>query len=164
MKCENCKTNEATFFYEQNINGESKSVCLCASCAAGYKGMPKLFGEGMPFHTNLLDGLFSFSGEPRQESGKTCPGCSATWRELQKSGKAICPRCYETFGEELKPTLRQLHGNVTHVGRAPAGRRAQKEKRDRLAELKNQLSEAIREEKFEEAATLRDEIRRLEKE
>ncbi|MBE6703535.1 MAG: hypothetical protein E7585_09050 [Ruminococcaceae bacterium] len=167
MKCENCKTNEATFFYEEIINGESKSLRLCAACAAKMKGEHKLFtatDSALPFHANFLDGLFGLSGNTKSESGKSCPGCSATWQELRNSGKAVCPRCYETFGEELKPTLRSLHGNVTHVGRAPAGRRAQKEKRDRLADLKNRLAEAIRDEKFEDAAALRDEIRGLEKE
>jgi protein arginine kinase activator len=81
-----------------------------------------------------------------------------------KSSKAFCPECYTTFLEELRPTLRSLHGNVTHTGRAPAGRRAQQEKRDKLASLKAQLGEAIKEENFEEAAKLRDEIRGLEKE
>lgn len=166
MKCESCNANEATFFYEENINGESRSLHLCAACAAKMKGEHKLFGQGDPFALphNFLDGLFGLSGAARKESGKTCPGCSATWQTLRQRGKAICPRCYETFREELEPTLRQLHGNVTHVGRAPAGRRAQKEKRDRLETLKKQLSEAIRTEDFENAAILRDEIRTLEKE
>ena len=173
MKCESCKQNEATFFYEETINGQSRSIKLCAECAAKMNAGEKLFAEpsdafSFPsftqFHNNFLDGLFGITAQGAKESAKSCPGCGAVWGDLLKSSKAFCPECYTTFLEELRPTLRSLHGNVTHVGRAPAGRRAQKEKRDRLTALKTQLGEAIKEEKFEEAAKLRDEIRGLEKE
>lgn len=164
MKCEHCHNNEATFFYEETVNGESRSLQLCAECAAKMKKEGAPFGAAFPFSGDLLSGLFGLSAPIRKESGKTCPGCSATWQELMKDGKAICPQCYATFGEELKPTLRSLHGNVTHVGRAPADRRAKKEKLDRLTALKRSLADAIREEKFEDAAKLRDEIRELERE
>lgn len=173
MKCENCKQNEATFFYEETINGQSRSVRLCAECAAKMKAGEKLFSEqsdafSFPsftqLHNNFLDGLFGITAPSTKETAKSCPLCGATWGDLLKSSKAFCPECYTTFLEELRPTLRSLHGNVTHTGRAPAGRRAQQEKRDKLASLKAQLGEAIKEENFEEAAKLRDEIRGLEKE
>ncbi|MBQ8357659.1 MAG: UvrB/UvrC motif-containing protein [Clostridia bacterium] len=174
MKCESCKQKEATFFYEENVNGQARSLHLCADCAAKLQADGKLFSEhaeGFPFpsftqlHNNFLDGLFGIAASPvTKESKNTCPGCGATWGDLMKDGKAFCPQCYTTFGEELEPTLRSLHGHVTHTGRAPAGRRAQREKRDRLASLKTQLANAIKEEKFEDAAKLRDEIRTLEKE
>ena len=173
MKCESCKQNEATFFYEETINGQSRSLRLCAECAAKMKTGGKLFPEqgdalSFPsfthFHNNFLDGLFGITAPSAKGTAKSCPACGATWGDLLKSSKAFCPECYTTFMEELRPTLRSLHGNVTHTGRAPAGRRAQQEKRDRLASLKAKLGEAIQTENFEDAATLRDEIRRLERE
>ena len=173
MKCEHCNVNDATFLYEENINGNKRSLRLCADCAAKLQA-GKLFGDGIEalsipsfakMQENFLDGLFGFSPKhPSTSTQKACPGCGASWAELLQKGKAFCPTCYTTFGEELQPTVRSLHGNVTHVGRAPAGRRAQKEKRDRLATLKAELAKAISEEKFEDAAKLRDEIRTLEKE
>lgn len=173
MKCERCKQNEATFFYEEAINGQSRSMRLCAECAAKMKMGGKPFseqGDGLPFpsftqlHNNFLDDLFGITAPSAKEIAKSCPGCGAAWSDLLKSSKAFCPECYSTFLEELRPTLRSLHGNVAHTGRAPAGRRAQKEKLDRLSALKAQLTEAISTENFEEAAKLRDEIRGLEKE
>lgn len=174
MKCERCNKNEANFYYEENINGHTRSVHLCRECAAQLQAGSALFQEGashisFPFtqHTgnNILDGLFGISASTAPPKSQTaCPGCHATWNDLMKAGKAFCPQCYTTFGEELKPTVRSLHGNVTHVGRAPAGRRAQREKRDRLTALRTRLATAIAEERFEEAATLRDEIRALEQE
>ncbi len=168
MKCDNCKNNEATFFYEENLNGKTRSLHLCPECAAKMKGGDKLFSEGFPsftqLHSNLLDGLFGLSSPAVKESKKACPGCGAAWSDLRRAGKAFCPQCYTTFGEELRPTLRSLHGNVTHTGRAPADRREKREKEDRLTRLKKELASAIAEEKFEDAAKLRDEIRSLERE
>lgn len=171
MKCDNCKTNEATFFYEENINGKSRSLHLCPECAAKMQASENPFAnEGISFPSftglsnNFLEGLFGLAPGAAKETAKTCPGCGARWQDLRSAGKAFCPRCYTTFGEELKPTLRSLHGHVTHTGRAPADRREAREKEDRLALLKKQLTEAIAAEKFEDAAKLRDEIRAIEKE
>ena len=168
MKCDNCKQNEATFFYEENVNGKVRSLHLCPDCAAKMKGehpftdslaLPS-FGQ---LQSGLLGGLFGLSPMVK-ETKRTCPGCNATWNDLRRAGKAFCPQCYATFGDELAPTLRSLHGNVTHTGRAPADRREKREREDRLSALKQQLATAIAEEKFEDAAKLRDEIRTLEKE
>ena len=169
MKCDNCKQHEATFFYEENLNGKTRSLHLCPECAAKMQGEDTAFGKSAfptftPFHGNLLDGLFGFGVAAPKESKKTCPDCGAAWSDLRRAGKAFCPTCYTTFGEELAPTLRSLHGNVTHTGRAPADRREKREREDRLARLKRELAAAIAEEKFEDAAKLRDEIRTMEKE
>ena len=34
MKCERCGRNEATFYYQSNINGRVTQVHLCPDCAA----------------------------------------------------------------------------------------------------------------------------------
>lgn len=163
MKCENCKQNEATFFYEERINGQKRQLHLCADCAAKLQVDTPVSPFGK-MGQGLFEGLFGFSGAALDKAAsKTCEGCGATWQQLRAAGKAFCPSCYLTFRRELEPTLRSLHGNVTHVGRAPAEQKAKTEKRDRLAALRAALEQAIKEENFENAATLRDEIRALEK-
>ena len=164
MKCERCQQNEATFFYEETINGNKRALRLCAECAAKMQAeAPAPVFGGLGSH--LLDGLFGLSAAPTAEPRKTCPGCHAAWGDLAKAGKAFCPQCYATFARELEPSLRSLYGNhVHHTGRAPAGRRAEQERRDTLASLKKQLAEAIAAEQYENAAQLRDRIRALENE
>lgn len=174
MKCEKCKKNEATFFYEETVNGKTRSYRLCADCAkalqqsgeiptAGFDTAPYPFFEDISPFPDLLGGLFGLpAAAPRQKNRKTCPACGATWEDLAANGKVSCPKCYETFADELQGTLRSLHGNVTHTGRAPAARRAKQEKADKLAELKAELKAAVEAENFEKAASLRDEIRGME--
>ena len=66
------------------------------------------------------------------------------------------------FWKNFENTDRSIHGNVKHVGRAPLRMRKDREKKDKLTELRNQMKAAIEAENFELAASLRDEIRTME--
>lgn len=169
MLCETCKKKEATVFYEEMINGTKRSYSVCADCAAELEKQGEIsLGHGgfsLPgfggFHDALFGGLFGISDEQPQRK-KVCPKCGATMNDLRSNGKVGCPECYSAFSEELGGTIRSIHGNVNHVGRSPAQFRQNREKEDRLITLKQQLKDAVANENFELAATLRDEIRALE--
>jgi len=166
MLCERCKKNTATVFYEENINGESRSYSLCSECASEMKKNGELselfsFSGFGGIHDQLFGGLFGIA-EPAVKTRKACPMCSSTFSDFQKNGKTGCPECYRSFGDELKSTIRSIHGNVKHIGRAPAKFRKNREKENELKSLKKQLKEAIAGENFETAATLRDKIRAME--
>ena len=62
----------------------------------------------------------------------------------------------------LGPAIKRIHGDVSHSGAIPGSAGAELTKKRRLAELKHELKAAIRNEAFEDAARLRDEIRSLE--
>lgn len=178
MICERCKKSQATVFYEESVNGKSRSLSLCADCAKeleaqGDISMPSpgnMFEDFMvmPGFGTLGDSLFGgLFGLPEISAAahareKSCPLCHATLRDFQKNGKTGCPECYKTFAEELKETIRSIHGNVRHVGRTPIANRRLHEKEKKLAELKSKLKTAVSEENFEEAARLRDMIRGME--
>ncbi len=162
MKCEKCNEKEATVFFEQSVNGESKSMHLCPECAAKVK-KEGFFEDPFSFSGNLFGSLFGL-GTPQRTGTKRCGSCGATWADMRREGKALCPECYRTFSEELEPTLRSLHGKVSHNGRTPAGRRVIKEKEEKLAALKSELAAAISAEEYEKAAVLRDRIKATEKE
>lgn len=160
MKCEKCNEREASVFFEQTINGETRSMHLCHECAAALQG-----GDHPPFHfgNSLFENLFGLT-PVKYATGKRCPDCGASFADIRREGKVCCPKCYEAFSTELEPSVRSLHGSVTHTGRAPAERAAKREKQTRLQTLKKKLQEAITAEQYEDAARLRDEIRALEKE
>lgn len=161
MICESCKKKEATVFYEESVNGNKRSYSLCAACAAAKEKDGEIGFFTFPHHDDLFGSLLGLSPVPTQRT-KTCERCGASAKDLQKSGRLGCPACYETFKEELEGTVRSIHGNTKHVGRAPARFRQGREKQDKLASLRAQLKEAIANEAFEQAAALRDEIRSLE--
>ncbi len=162
MICEKCKKNQATIFYEENINGKKRSYSLCPECASALEKEVGLSHDlfSLPsFGNPLFGGLF---GHATPAAGKTCPSCGATLSDFRRNGKMGCPDCYAAFSGELGETIRSIHGNVKHTGRAPARYRKDREKQDRLAELRGKMKAAIEAEDFEQAATLRDEIRALE--
>ena len=87
-----------------------------------------------------------------------------------------CAQCYDTFRDELVPTIRRIHGNTTHCGKKSTQWRnnlqnrkiAKVQKKEltttnsKLDNLKKQLQEAIQAQEFEQAAKLRDEIKGME--
>ncbi len=175
MLCEKCKKKEATVFYEEAINGKTRSYSLCADCADAmeqsgeidlHKGLGNsLFGSSSfgSITDDLFGGLFGIP-ENTRTSQKICPLCHASLENFKRSGKAGCPECYQTFADELRGTIRSIHGNIKHVGRAPKGTEKQGEGNTRLEKLKADLKTAIAEENFEKAAELRDSIRAIETE
>ncbi|MBQ8208879.1 MAG: UvrB/UvrC motif-containing protein [Clostridia bacterium] len=172
MLCEKCKKNNAAFFFEENINGKKRSFALCSSCAEEMKKNGELqSGEslfdslGFPssLHDSLFGSLFASPAKAMQiGTKKTCPGCGSTLEDFRRLGKAGCSECYRTFSAELEPTIRSIHGNAKHTGRAPAKEKAKHEKENELKALKIELKSAIENEEFEKAAQLRDKIKSIE--
>ncbi len=174
MKCERCNKNEATFFYEENINGEKKKFSLCAHCANEMQNSGELKTLSSPFAEissaspfalmgdTLFGSLFYPAETAKIGSGaKKCARCGSTLRDFRERGKAGCPDCYSTFSAELEPILRSMHGSASHTGRAPAKWKKKRDHAGRLKELRAALNEAIKKEEFEEAARLRDEIKAM---
>ena len=174
MLCEKCKKRTATVFYNENINGKTRSYSLCGECAAQLREKGELqditsmigsFAD--PFSTLHNDLFGSFFGIPaRVSSGnnKTCPECGMTFREIAQNGKVGCPNCYSTFADELSGLIQSVHGTTTHTGSVPSRHRVKQERTEKLKTLRTELQSAISNEEYEKAASLRDEIRKLETE
>ena len=64
-----------------------------------------------------------------------------------------------TFSEGLEGLLKTMHKGTRHVGKAPEAFRKTRDVSDQLKNLEKKLKQAIEDEDFEAAATLRDEIK-----
>ena len=166
MLCENCKKNIANTYFKQTVNGKTEEIFLCSECAAKL-GVSHGQGQDMGFG-DLLNEFFAPYYQSKPLTAKTsvtevavCPFCSMTERELIKTGKAGCEKCYSTFKNRLAPYLNKLHGNKKHMGKVPASAGGVK-KTDDVAALKKELAEAVKREDFEKAVILRDRIKELE--
>lgn len=167
MLCERCKKNEATTHLHESINGKVKELHLCEECAAelGYGNLfSNPFADMSASIQGFLGSMFS-QAMPAQmlPGGKKCSVCGTTFEELAQSAMAGCSNCYHTFYRELLPSIERIHGKTRHVGKIPgtAGREIKLKKE--LESLKQQLNEAVAAQEYEKAATLRDQIRELEK-
>ena len=97
--------------------------------------------------------------QPSLPAQQSCPGCHISWQQLQQQSHLGCPECYRHFRGALAATVNRLHGHTEHRGRHPA-RPAGPEK-PKVDTLREQLEQAVAEERFEDAAELRDQLRKL---
>ena len=171
MQCDICKKDEATVHLTEIIDNKMTKLHLCEECARK-KGaeMEEHFGL-----SDLLAGLADFGtkASASKECKLKCPKCGMNYTDFKKTGRLGCANCYSAFEENLMPLIKRIHGALKHCGKEiPSRPRAVKAARSTvsksrkeggLEELKVRLHRAIKLEEFEEAAILRDKIRRLEK-
>lgn len=159
MYCENCEKNIATTYIKRVINGVSTEKKLCATCASKY-GYSQFKSNTF---ANILSSMLGEYDGGAVKNIKKCECCGATFNDIAKLGKVGCGECYKTFQEELLPYLKRLHGNVKHVGKMPnASPLSISTTKDRINALRGQLNIHIKNEEFEQAAKVRDEIKELE--
>ena len=176
MKCEKCSKQEATIHLSQTRNGTTTEHHLCETCAreqgismnlkdyfgniGGFLGSGALSG-GSIFDTT--GGIPAFGTSVTKNT--ICPSCGQTYDEFRKTGLFGCSHCYDAFADRLDPLMRRVQGSTRHVGRKVCQTADQQEQnllRAKLADLKKSLQQAVREEAYEKAARLRDDIHALE--
>lgn len=155
LKCDLC-SKPATVHLTQIVNHKVHKVDLCEECAQA-KGVTD------PSGFSLADLLLkaSLTSEPAAAGGMRCEQCGFTQGDFKKHGRFGCPHCYDTFRETLEPMLENMHKGIAHSGKVPQRALERKSLHDRLARLESDLQEAIRAERYEEAARVRDEIQQV---
>lgn len=161
MLCEKCGKNNATTHIRSVMNGVVTEKNLCGYCAAS-EGYGNMSGS----LTGLLASMF---GDVLAMDSKTaatrCDCCGSTFSDIAESGKVGCPECYKTFYDELLPYLKRVHGSTKHAGKIPnCAPLAVKTNEDTVESLRLKLTQLVREENYEEAAIVRDKIKRIEEE
>ncbi len=183
MLCQICQKNPATVRITEVkhqikppvegaagvIHSQGSEQHLCDACAQKH-GVPHTPAK------NASDVWKLLRATQNPKAGVACPDCGMTLRDFRQKGRLGCPKDYEVFGAQLKDLLERIHGATRHVGRVPLGaERAPDEaarvepaeqsdalkRMQRMNELQRALDAAIREEAYEAAAKLRDEIRSL---
>ncbi|MBI2093316.1 MAG: UvrB/UvrC motif-containing protein [Candidatus Omnitrophica bacterium] len=162
MLCELCKQVQATVHLTEIVNDQMTELHLCEGCA-NQKGAQVESHFGL---ADLLSGLADFSkpSETEEVSTKSCPTCGMTYEDFRKVGRLGCAACYQTFKRSLGSLLKRIHGSPIHLGKSPTRLVKPAKAKSELAELKRRLGRAIEKEEFEEAARLRDLIRKMEQE
>ena len=161
MLCSICKEKPATVHLTQIVGDKMQKMDLCEDCAKA-KGINDPTGFGLA-DLDLVLGLGA-SQQIEQSAGGVelkCPRCGFTQADFKKSGRLGCPECYKTFAEGLSGLLKTMHKSTRHVGKAPEALRATRENSDRLKTLQTKLARAIKDENYEQAAQVRDEIKQL---
>ena len=147
MRCDRCGKNEATFYYKSNINGKVTQVHLCPQCAEEL-GYPDSFRSA-----GMTGGLFGdFFSRP---FGMLEPFFSGLGSRMLTE----FPEPVDVLGQARESTPAQEDtGDLLPRDEQDALTRQRKRNA-----LQTQLNLAVQEERFEEAAKLRDELKALEK-
>ena len=186
MKCQNCGKNEANIRYTQIINGVKKEIALCSECAAKL-GIDFMETPDFPINFKSFLGDFfndyaenEFLPEMATEPVK-CKNCGMTYDEFIKTGMFGCENCYDTFRNPINSLLKNLHGTSKHIGRGYknniktsniniknsekiSDKQKEVSKEEiKIEELNRQLEKAIKEERYEDAAKIRDQIKEMKK-
>ncbi|HSI84484.1 MAG: UvrB/UvrC motif-containing protein [Candidatus Methylacidiphilales bacterium] len=138
-----------------------RKIDLCAKCE-------KEKGVADPAGFSLADMLLGLGAAEEMKTSHNqelvCPVCGFTQPDFKKTARLGCSQCYQTFGSGLEVILKDMHKGTTHKGKVP-GRFARAQiMASKLKDLQDELSLAVQEENYEQAASLRDQILQLESE
>lgn len=177
MKCEKCKSNEATIHLTEIVKNVKTELHLCEQCArrAGINSRVSNFSLSLHDMLSFID-----LEELKNNAGDvSCGRCGLTFSEYKRTGMLGCPRCYLDMGTHLITSLKSLYGFEFHSGKTPShfiepdGNNNilltpkskspdSQEEVSQLSELKKRLDIAVSHEQYEEAALIRDRIREME--
>ena len=178
MMCQNCGKNEVTFRYTQVINGVKKEMNLCDKCARELGLKDINFNMPISF-SNFLGDFFNDYNDSILPNFMTtqalqCKTCGTTFDDFINSGEFGCSNCYNLFEDRISPILKNLQGATRHVGRGyrklnpiadynnvenVAKTEKVEKKENKLEKLQKDLQKAIKDERYEDAAKIRDQIK-----
>jgi protein arginine kinase activator len=159
MKCQRC-TKAATLHITEVVNEDQfEELHLCEECANKYLYEPQ---QKEAAQKAGQIGQAEESDESSALNQRECPICGIKFVEFRNSGRLGCPHDYQEFREELAPLLENIHGETKHCGKTPRRMPQNRQTQSELIQLRKQLQQAVHKEAYEEAARLRDRIRKLE--
>lgn len=156
MKCQRCPKQATLHITEVLGEDRFEEVHLCEDCAKKY-----LYEPQQKKQASLAQVAISDPDEDKP-AGARCPSCGITFLEFRNHGRFGCAHDYDAFKPELLPLIESVHGEIRHSGKVP--RRAPRTAgvQAELTQLRQRLQSLIGEEKYEEAARVRDRIKELE--
>lgn len=164
MMCEECQKRTACVHITKVNNNLKTEKHLCEYCAQKAGEFHFSSDAGLSVQ-DLLKGMFTQGYvETLQKASVVCPNCDMSYSDFSQNGKIGCSVCYSAFADKLERMMRRIHGANAHTGKVPRRTGGTLAARQNLNKLKRQLDACISREEYEKAATLRDEMRQLEKE
>lgn len=151
MNCSRCGKSPAQL-YKKRGNGGEEQFYLCDGCYKALYGAP----DEAEFFTSRLNTL-----QHGQE--KKCPVCNTSLEDFRRTGLLGCAQCYRTFAETLAPTIRQIHGKLSHEGKTPSAHSGEnypliRELVQEQERLKEEMERALREGDYRAAERIKEKL------
>ncbi len=169
MNCELCNKQPATVHVTEIQHGAPESTVqqrhMCEACARALElpSVPVVIAKNAPeIPPEILKLLRQSAQKARADGSLACPQCGMSLAEFRSKGRFGCPKDYEVFRAHIEPLLLRVHSARSHRGRLPGMDEVARQRLQQISDLRSKLEAAIREEAYESAARLRDEIQVLE--
>jgi protein-arginine kinase activator protein McsA len=146
--CQGCTQNAAVYF-TLVAGGKAETYACCQGC-------PSLLSDSIL--PSLALGLKLTVPTPVGR-GK-CPICGFRWADFDRVHRFGCATCYEAHAPQALATIARIQPGLEHHGRRPYNTAADREAK--LTKARVLLKSALKEEDYETAAVLRDQIAGLE--
>jgi protein arginine kinase activator len=157
VKCQFC-SNPATVHLTDIVEKQKKELHLCQQCAEQHQLVKK---QELNLPAILKNLIGQHLGQQTDELARlTCPACGIKYMEFRAQGRLGCPHDYEVFRGGLAPLLQRIHRADRHRGKTPLRSVLAADQMAELVELQRRLQKAIDREAYEEAARIRDLLRR----
>ncbi len=157
IQCNICD-KPATVHLTQIVNGKVHKIDLCEACAKE-KGVTDPNGFSL---ADLLAGNVEGTVMGDAPHMMVCENCGFTPDDYKKLGRLGCSSCYDSLHAMIKPMLAHMHKGVTHIGKIPRNTLDRAAIKRQIDQLQSQMMDAIRDERYEDAAEMRDEIKNIE--
>ena len=156
--CDECNINPANIHLTQIVQNEVIVQHLCEECAKN-RGISIVVENGnLAFPKREKKQKQGNKATVDYQKGITCPVCQMTFAEFKEKGRLGCSHCYTAFEKEIDALFIQVHGASQHRGKRYHRYHQSIDKVDDIESLRSELDNAIRNEKFELAALIRDKI------
>ena len=163
MLCQRCHKNPATARYVEVVDGQVVQQHICPDCLSQYQEDNSAdFSLTASKPTVRTSGTRESTIRTARKSRRACPACGRLLEQILETAVVGCPACYEHFGREVESLLEGLHRVLRHQGKAQRVDDVRAKLHGDLQTKRILLRSVLRVEDYEQAARLRDEIRRLE--
>jgi protein arginine kinase activator len=167
VECQDCPLDKSVQL-TKILQGKLTKTVVCGECPkrdplAAVETAPGTFS----LHT-FLAGIKPAKAAPEPAAlapiVPDCPVCSMTFDQFRASGRLGCHHDYEVFRPALLPLIAKIQHATSHTGHVPVRAARRLEREASLRALNQRLADAVSDERYEEAALIRDELQAFEAE
>lgn len=174
MNCDFCYNNEATIHLIKIQGSNVERINICKECAKDFS-----FFSEEDFYNDLARILYKFfnistngyhTGRDKKilrsisyGRNRKCPFCGIDLKTIKKIGRVGCSSCYSEFKDVLFPIIKSIQGSLENKGKIPVNTSRKIKLEKNIRDLRHRLKNEVIIENFEEAARIRDKIKKLEK-
>lgn len=176
MLCQKCNKNEANIHIVKFVNGEKSDMWVCEECAKSISSMPinlsKSSDKSSMQFQDMIGAFFDVLDISTNSNNKMnkvleqkidviCKECSTLLSSFISGRELGCPKCYESFSDEIEKLLEKNQGSSLHTGKIPKRMKNIYDNMSEIKQLKLEIDELVAKEEYEEAAIIRDKINKL---